>query len=120
MILLSRIARRIHELRHETSKGDWKSNTNGLSEQIHFEIASKFAAAEVEKLWKRFGRLDAMLRSGEPRHVKGFLGPPTDYGFEELPPEMTADGVISAVLGLPMAMRLPKGKVHQGNDALDA
>ena len=43
--------------------------------------------------------LDAMLHSDELTHVRGFLGPPTDYEFELLPPRVTLVSVITSIFG---------------------
>lgn len=50
------------------------------------------------QLVQRFGSVDELLRSGRSRHVTGFLGPTTNYEFEELPSGMTTETVCATIL----------------------
>ena len=94
VILLSKIARNARQLHTEMKPdGHARDGTTpciGVEEQI----ARTLTTVEMEKLWQSFAVLDRMLRGDEPTHVRSFLGPPTDYLFDELPAGMTVDRVI--------------------------
>ena len=55
--------------------------------------------AQLAQLAARFGPLDAMLRGGQRAHVRGFLGPPTEYVYEQLPSKMTWQRVLESIFG---------------------
>ena len=100
LILLSKIAQNVCRLSRERENevdAEKSSSLEGVG--IQQQIASTYTTADAEKLWERFRPLDDMLRAGEPTHVTGFLGSPTDYRFVELPVSMTVDGVISEIFG---------------------
>ena len=100
MILLSKIARDVHRLSQRSgNEKHVNSNVSVEDADVEQQMAGNFTSVEVEKLWDRFGVVDDMVRSDESAHVSGFLGPSTDYFFEELPSGMTVDGVISAMFG---------------------
>jgi len=98
IILLSRIARNIYNLSRD-HLDEVRINSGTPSEAIVLQtnLSNRFSAEQLTQLWKRFGPLDDMLRSGETTHVSGFLGPPTEYTFEELPCAMTTNSVLTAM-----------------------
>ena len=101
IILLSIIARNLLKL---TEDPDSKAPDDGqgpLGVELQWQLSRKFTSAEVRQLWKRFQPLDEMLRTKEPGHVRGFLGPPTNYAYEMLPLETTTDGVMAAIFAAP-------------------
>lgn len=99
LIVLAKLVRNICRLSRDEEGTYSGKSSEGVEVQEH--IASKFTTTELDKLWERFGALDDMLRSGKRTHVSGFLGPTTDYHFEELPSWMTTDHVIGAMFGQP-------------------
>ena len=80
------------------------TGTQAATVDMQRQLASRFDAMEHEKLWERFGKLDAALRSGERSHVRGFLGPPTNYLYEHLPPGWTAERAVSALFDTDSAL----------------
>ena len=100
VILLSKIARDMClQSREKQNKQGSDGGTPTEVDALQQHIASRFTAEELETLWARFGVLDAMVRCGEPIHVNGFLGPPTDYLFEELPSGLTIDRAVEGMFG---------------------
>ena len=65
--------------------------------QLYRQLCTRFAETEFEQLRSRFCALDVLLRSGDPVHVSGFLGPPSDYLFEHVPPGLTVEIAIGAI-----------------------
>jgi hypothetical protein len=59
-------------------------------------------ANEMDRLWGRFERLDALLRASQAKHVRGFLGKPTEYYFEELPADVTLERGIEVLMEQPV------------------
>ena len=100
VILLSRLARNVHDLSQER-EDDVRSNTGTQAATVDMQrqLASRFDASDHAKLWERFGKLDAALRSSERAHVRGFLGPPTDYLYERTPPGLTAESATGMLFG---------------------
>jgi len=100
VILLSKFARDVYKLGQERGNGEPAANggdTADFNAQLYQQLTSRFTAAERDQLWRRFRRVDEMLRSDEPVHVSGFLGPRTNYLFEQLPPQITVDAAIAAI-----------------------
>jgi hypothetical protein len=97
VVILTKIALELCD-RHQR-EDDFGSGLEGedYDNQLYRQLCSRFTEAECEQLRCRFNALDVLLRSGEPVHVSGFLGPPTDYLFEEIPAELTTESAIGVI-----------------------
>ena len=98
LILLAKQALALHQQRG-SARGD-QAGQSVYDWQLR-ELASRFSDRELDRLWRRFQPIDEALRSGDSRHVSGFLGPTTDYEFERVPAGMTAEGICAEILGQP-------------------
>ena len=47
-------------------------------------MLGKFSEKDLDRLREHFDRLDALFQSEEATHLRGFLGKPTEFYFEEL------------------------------------
>lgn len=72
-----------------------------VSTALQEELASHFTLEQTELLWERFRPIDGMLRADNSTHVPGFLGPRTDYIFEQVPVEVTIENVTATLLAQP-------------------
>ena len=98
LILLSKVARDLNQTSRE-SEGT-NNPRQAVYEWLLEDLTSRLSGDECERLWQRFEPLDRALKTGSPGHVSGFLGPTTDYEFEQVPPGMTTDTVLTGLLGL--------------------
>jgi hypothetical protein len=99
LILLSKLVLDLHQ-RSRGVAGDAPGRDSGqpvYQWQLQL-LVERFSSEELEGLHQRFGPVDDALKGREPRHVSGFLGPRTDYEFEEVPAEMTVESVGGAIL----------------------
>ncbi len=99
LILLSKVALALQQRTHRTG-GDRLATEaeQQVCDSMLQECAERYTDRQLEQLVQRFGPVDELLRSGRSRHVTGFLGPTTDYEFEEIPSEMTAETVCATIL----------------------
>ena len=96
LIILTRMARQLEERRRSDAKP--KAGPVSLSIALQSELLAKLSAADLDRLWARFERFDALLRADEATHVRGFLGKPTKYHFERLPAGVTLDRAVAAIM----------------------
>lgn len=59
------------------------------------ELAPRFTADELERLWQGFAPLDALLQSSEEQFVPGFQSGPMAYYFEEMPTGLDLDSIVA-------------------------
>ena len=108
LILLARLASDIEAHRQSADAGaETSTAATGpghvpLSTVLKQELQVRLSAPEMDQLWERFERLDALLRAADATHVRGFLGKPTEYYFEELPTDVTLERGISALMEQPV------------------
>ena len=71
------------------SSGDAPPGSHGGTASYIVALASQFSAAEVDSLARCFAPLEQLLTApgGAVAHVRGFLGPPTRYVYDELTPD---------------------------------
>ena len=99
LILLSKIALAMQQInRHGGSDGVATEIGQHVYDWMLQASAGRFSDQELEQLGRRFGLVDEALRGGPPKHETGFLGPTTDYEFEEIPAAMTTETVCAAIL----------------------
>ena len=67
-------------LGHAGQGGASHGGDGGYIASLHAQFA-----AEMEELRARFLPLERLLAAEEPRHVRGFLGPPVAYIYDKLP-----------------------------------
>ena len=65
---------------HAGQGGASHGGDGGYVASLHAQFA-----AEMEELRARFSPLERLLAAEEPRHVRGFLGPPVSYVYDKLP-----------------------------------
>lgn len=98
IILLSIVARNLFEFsKSDDGKPVPYDSTGSYNVQLKRQMQRKFDAAEIQQIYERFQPLDMMLRTGVSEYVGGFLGPQTDYAFEQLPAAVTEESVMAAV-----------------------
>ncbi len=108
LIILTRLASDIEAQRQSADAGvDTSTAVIGphhppLSTVLKQELLTRLSTPEMDQLWERFERLDALLRSADATHVRGFLGKPTEYYFEELPADVTLERGICALMEQPV------------------
>ena len=95
LILLTKAARDLYDL----SQAETSEDGGRISELLAREQLSNLGPAGVGQLWQRLGSFDDSLRTGETKHVRGFLGTPTDYAFEQVPAGVTFDAALEAIFG---------------------
>ena len=105
LILLARL---VSDIEHYRQEGD-DAGTPAVPESSHIplstalkqELLATLSVDEMDRLWERFARLDALLRATEATHVRGFLGTPTEYYFEQLPADVTFERAVAALIEQP-------------------
>ncbi|MBI81898.1 MAG: hypothetical protein CMJ81_01755 [Planctomycetaceae bacterium] len=97
VVILTKIALELCDCHQRND--DVASGLEGVdyNSQLYRQLCSRFTETECEQLRSRFSALDVLLRSGDPVHVSGFLGPPSDYLFEHVPPGLTVESAIGAI-----------------------
>lgn len=98
IILLSRLARNVNDF--SGSRDDQvrlNSGTQAATVEMQQQLTSRFTPTDIDQLWARFGKLDASLRATETTHVSGFLGPPTNYLYEQLPTDLSAESAVATL-----------------------
>lgn len=108
LIILTRLASDIEAQRQSANAGaETSSVATGpdhvpLSTELKQELQARLTVPEMDQLWERFERLDALLRAADATHIRGFLGKPTEYYFEELPADVTLERGIRALMEQPV------------------
>jgi len=99
LILLSKIALAVRQVNcHRGSDRISTEVGQHVNDWLLQESVGRFSEQELEQLGQRFGPVDEALRGRQPKHVAGFLGPTSDYEFEEIPAGMTTERVCAAIL----------------------
>ena len=59
------------------------------------DLKPRFSDGELDTLWRRFAPLDAQMQSETVQYVPGFQSDPMHYFFEDMPPGLDMDTVMS-------------------------
>ncbi len=87
LILLSKLAHKLRFEEHPERPGYGGDFTQER------ELAPRFTAEDLERLWQRFQVLDESLRApGGQQFVPGYQSGPMSYRFESMPEELSVDG----------------------------
>lgn len=86
-LLLSKLAHKLRFEEHPERPGYGGDFTQER------ELAPRFTAEDLERLWQRFVPLDESLRApGGQQFVPGYQSGPMSYRFESMPEELSVDG----------------------------
>ena len=101
-ILLSKSARRIHDLKRpdfDSLPEQDRANATGvhpMTMQWGVGLAECFTSAEADSLWDRFRWVDECLQDDTEATAPGFQGGPTGYFFNGVPASLTVDSFVAS------------------------
>ena len=102
-IFLSKSAKRIHHLKNRhferlpAQEQGWAASIHPITLQWGKPLADRFTAPESDILWARFKVVDDLLQADEYQWTPGFQGEENRYYFDQVPPELSADGFVASL-----------------------
>jgi hypothetical protein len=102
-IFLSKSAKRIHHLKNRhferlpAQEQGWAASIHPITLQWGKPLADRFTAPESDILWARFKVVDDLLQADENQWTPGFQGEENRYYFDQVPPELSADGFVASL-----------------------